>query len=238
MLFFQWQFPGCGILLSSVWSLSMAFWIKDQLKHVVHFFLFIAKHQEQIPKLEDCFPIPDSCKIVFQFQVLRRLFLISESLQDCFGSRFSQDFFLILKCLPCVYFLSHELIEMITTHVQVLYRFSNFVGIQSLSISRVKKLRESEGRNLTTVINWDLSHFKTNRMNAMQEPTVKMPPPPKKKSNSQVSPKRSFSLFFSCNLWWSNASFDIYNPFLVAEIFWPLVFPENFLELQQIGTMQ
>ncbi len=136
------------------------------------------------------------------------MFLTSESLQDCFGSRFSQDFFLILKCLPCLYFLSHELMEMITTCVQVFYRLSNFVGIQSLSISRVKKVRESEGRNLTTVINWDLSHFKTNRMNALQEPTMKMPQKKKKKPILSGFSKEEFlsllllqSLMKQCKLW-------------------------------------
>jgi hypothetical protein len=65
------------------------------------------------------------------------------------------------------------------------------------SISRVKKLRESEGRNLMeknliTVINYDLSHFKTNRMDAMQETTLKMPP--KKNNNSLRILQRGASL--------------------------------------------
>jgi len=69
---------------------------------------------------------------------------------------------------------------MITTCVQVLYRLSNFVGIQSQIYPESRSSENLREKNLTTVINWDLSHFKTNRMDAMQETTLKMP---QKKTN-------------------------------------------------------
>ncbi len=47
-------------------------------------------------------------------------------------------------------------------------------------------------KNLITVINYDLSHFKTNRMDAMQETTLKMPP--KKNNNSLRILQRGASL--------------------------------------------
>lgn len=87
MLFFRWQFLGCGILLSSAWSLSMAFWIKDQLKHVILFFLLIAIYQ--MPSIRSK---SQSLKIVFRFQILARLFSDFWILARLFSnSRFSQD---------------------------------------------------------------------------------------------------------------------------------------------------
>jgi hypothetical protein len=95
MLFFQWQFPGCGILLCSGWSLSMAFWIKDQLKHVVLFFLLIAIYQMPSSRSKS-----QSLKIVFWFQILARLFsdfwILARLVSN---SRFSRDCFWSLN--PC-----------------------------------------------------------------------------------------------------------------------------------------
>jgi hypothetical protein len=54
------------------------------------------------------------------------------------------------------------------------------VGIQSQIYPESRSSENLREKNLTTVINWDLSHFKTNRMDAMQETTLKMP---QKKTN-------------------------------------------------------
>ncbi len=119
MLFFQWQFPGCGILLSSGWSLSMAFWIKDQLKHVVLFYLLIAIYQ--MPSIRSK---SQSLKTVFQFQILAKLLSDFWILARLFSnSRFSQDCFWSLN--PCKIVLdpdSHK-ISFLFSSVGLVYIF-------------------------------------------------------------------------------------------------------------------